>query len=110
MFRKLLASVRQYKKPTVLTILLMIGEAAVETFIPFITADLVNKIEANAGIDVVLKRGALLVIMAFLSLACGGLAGMTSARASSGFAKNLRVDMFDKIQSYSFENIDRFSI
>lgn len=109
MFRKLLASVRQYKKPTVLTILLMIGEAAVETFIPFITADLVNKIEANAGIDVVLKRGALLVVMAFLSLACGGLAGMTSARASSGFAKNLRVDMFDKIQSYSFENIDRFS-
>ena len=109
MIKKLLASVREYKRPTILTVILMIGEAAVETFIPFITADLVNKVEAGADMGVILRTGLLLVLMAFLSLTCGGLAGMTSAIASSGFAKNLRIDMFKKIQSYSFENIDRFS-
>ena len=109
MIKKLLGSVREYKTPTVLTVLLMIGEAAVETFIPFITADLVNKVEGGADMSVVLEKGLLLVAMAFLSLLCGGLAGMMSARAAAGFAKNLRIDMFKKIQSYSFENIDRFS-
>ena len=109
MLKKLLRSVREYKLPTILTVLLMIGEAAVETFIPFITADLVNKIEASAGIDVILKTGGLLIALAMVSLTCGGLAGIMSAKASSGFAKNLRKDMFAKIQTYSFENIDKFS-
>ena len=109
MFKKLLQSVREYKKPTVFTILLMIGEAAVEVFIPFITAALVGNIKDGSDMATVLKTGALLIAMAVLSLTCGGLAGMMSARASSGFAKNLRVDMFRKIQTYSFENIDKFS-
>ncbi len=109
MIKKLLGSVREYKLPTVITVLLMIGEAAVETFIPFITADLVNKIEASADMATILKTGALLIALAAVSLTCGGLAGMMSARASAGFAKNLRQDMFAKVQTYSFENIDKFS-
>jgi ATP-binding cassette subfamily B protein len=66
-------------------------------------------IKASTSIDVVIKQGVLLVIMAFLSLTCGGLAAFTAAKASSGFARNLRCDMFNAIQNYSFENVDNFS-
>ena len=89
--------------------MLIVGEAIMETIIPFITADLVNKIRMGTDMSVILKTGLVLVIMACLSLACGGLAGFTCAKASTGFAKNLRSDMFRRIQSYSFENIDKFS-
>ncbi len=101
--------IREYKKPTIYTLVLIVGEAIMETIIPFITADLVNKIRMGTDMSVILKTGLVLVIMACLSLACGGLAGFTCAKASTGFAKNLRSDMFRRIQSYSFENIDKFS-
>lgn len=111
MFKRLLSSVREYKKPTVLTLLFIVGEAIIETFIPFITADLIDRLSAEAGIQLnqVIKIGIILILMAGLSLACGGIAGFTCAKASAGFAKNLRKDMFRRIQSYSFENIDKFS-
>lgn len=113
MFRKLLKSVREYKKPAILTLLLMVGEAVVETLIPFITATyLVNAIQ-NYGTDLeifsVVKIGILLVGLAIFSLLCGGTAGFTAAKAGSGFAKNLRHDLYAKIQTFSFANIDRFS-
>ena len=109
MINQLLKSVREYKKPTVITFLLMVCEVIIEVVIPFITADLVNAIKAGAQMQSVVRTGLILVAMSFVSLACGSAGGFTSARASSGFAKNLRHDIFAKVQGFSFENIDRFS-
>ena len=113
MLKKLAKCVREYKKETILTLLLMIGEAVIETLIPFITATyLINQIqEKGKDLDMgyILAVGGVLVLMAAASLTCGGLAGFTSARASAGFSKNLRHDIFSKIQSFSFGNIDKFS-
>ena len=109
MVKRLLQCVREFKLPSILTLFLMVGEAAIETFIPFITANLVNKLRVGAELRDVILTGVLLVAMAAVSLTCGGLAGVTSAKASAGFGRNLRNDIFDKIQTYSFENIDKFS-
>ena len=109
MVKKLLESVREFRKPTVITFILMVFEVFIEVLIPFITADLVNAIKAGAALDSVVKTGLILVGMAFLSLACGSLGGFTCSRASAGFAKNLRHDVFARVQGFSFENIDRFS-
>ncbi len=109
MIKKLAACIREYKKPTVLTLLFIIGEVIIETLIPFMTADLVNQIKAGADMRLLVKTGLLLVLMAVLSLCCGAIAGFTCANASAGFAKNIRHDVFKRIQSFSFSNIDRFS-
>lgn len=109
MLRRLLQSVREYKRPTILTLIFIVGEVIIEVLIPFITANLVNTIKAGAAVSEIMKTGALLAALAIMSLACGAIAGYTSAKASAGFAKNLRHDVFHKIQTYSFENIDKFS-
>ncbi len=109
MLKRLAQSVREYKTATILTLLFIVLEAIIETFIPFITSEMIDEIEAEAGLPVILRLGGLLVIMAALSLTCGGVAAKTCAKASAGFAKNLRHDIFYKIQSYSFENVDKFS-
>lgn len=109
MIRKLMACIREYKKPTILTFFLIVGEVIIECLIPFMTADLVNQIKAGVEIQKVLTIGGILILMAILSLCCGGFAGYTCAKASAGFAKNLRHDLFEKIQTYTFENIDKFS-
>ena len=109
MLRKLFKSIREYKTPSILTIIFIFLEAVIECLIPFITADLVNTIEKGTNMNSVLKTGLVLVIMALISLACGGIAGVTCSKASAGFAKNLRKDVFYNIQKYSFENIDKFS-
>ena len=109
MIKRLLGSVREYKKPTLLTFIFIVCEAVIETFIPFITASLVNRIKAGATPSDILSTGILLIVMAALSLSLGGMAGFTAAKASSGFARNLRSDMMKRIEGYSFENIDRFS-
>ncbi len=109
MLKRLAASIREYKTPAILTLLFILGEAVIETLIPFITADLVNKIKAGTEMAEILRIGGVLAIMACASLACGGIAGLTCAKASAGFAKNLRRDMLYKVQDYSFENIDKFS-
>ena len=80
-----------------------------ECLIPLVIANLVNEIKAGCGLDVIGRYGLLLVVMAGLSLAFGAAAGSASATASAGFARNVRKDMFYRIQTYSFENIDRFS-
>ena len=105
----MLGSVREFKKPTLITLLLIIGEVFIEVLIPFYTANLVNLIKADAEMSTVVKLGLVLVVMALLSLACGAAAAFAGARASAGFAKNLRRDIFERIQRFSFENIDRFS-
>ena len=109
MIKQLAKSVREYKRPTVLTFILIIFEVFIEVLIPFKTADLVNMIKAGVPMSQVVETGLLLVLMACISLACGAAGGYTCAKASSGFAKNLRHDIFAKVQSFSFENIDRFS-
>lgn len=109
MYKRLFQCVREYKRPTILTLLLMVGEAVIECLIPFITANLVNQIRAGTDLATILQTGILLIGMALVSLTCGGLGGATCARASAGFAKNLRHDLFHKVQTYSFENIDKFS-
>ncbi len=109
MYRRLLQCVREYKKPTIITCLLMVLEVAIEVAIPFVTANLVNSIKAGAPIDDVVTTGLILVALALVSLSCGALGGFTCSKASAGFAKNVRQDIFHKIQTYSFENIDKFS-
>lgn len=109
MIKKLAKCVREYKRPAVLTLIFIVAEALIETLIPFITAQLINHIHAGAAISDILKTGLILVGMAVASLCCGGIAGFTCANASAGFAKNLRSDIFGKIQTFTFKNIDRFS-
>ena len=109
MIKRLAACIREYKAPTILTLLFIVGEAVIETFIPFITADMVNKIKYGVEMGTIVRLGLTLVLMACLSLCCGGLAAFTCSKASAGFAKNLRHDIFERVQSYSFENIDKFS-
>ena len=109
MIRKLAGSIREYKTTSLLTLLLMVGEVFFEVLIPFITADMVNNIKAGAPMTDILKTGLVLLAMAMLSLLCGGLGGVTCAKASAGFGKNLRRDIFTRVQGFSFENIDRFS-
>ena len=110
MIKTLAKSIREYKFPSLITVFFMMGEVIIEAIIPFITADLVNKIKMpTTPIGLVLKTGLILVMLALLSLVCGGMGAVTGAKASTGFAKNLRRDMFRKIQSFSFSNIDKFS-
>ncbi len=109
MYKRLLGSVREYKKPTILTLIFIVGEAIMETLIPFITANLVNHIKAGVPMQEVLSTGGLLAGMALVSLTFGWLAANTSAKASSGFAKNLRRDVYHAVQGFSFQNIDKFS-
>ncbi len=109
MIKTLAKSIREYKLPSILTLIFIMGEVLIEVVIPFITADLVNNIKAGAPIDTVIKTGLILIGMALISLCCGGAAAITCSKASTGFAKNLRRDMFQKIQGFSFSNIDKFS-
>ena len=109
MIPKLLKSLRQYKKDTILALVFIIGEVILEVLIPAITAPMVNSIKAGANMDEILKSGGLIAVAAIISLVCGALAGTFSARASAGFAGNLRADIFSRVQKFSFGNIDKFS-
>ncbi|MBE5802680.1 MAG: ABC transporter ATP-binding protein [Clostridiales bacterium] len=109
MLKRLAKCVREFKTPTILTLVFIVCEVIIETFIPFITANLVNQIKGGVELTKLMQIGGLIVVLACLSLCCGGIAGFTCARASAGFARNVRHDVFYKVQSYSFENIDKFS-
>jgi len=109
MLKRLAQCVREYKLPSILTLIFITGEAVIETAIPFITANLVNGIKNGVAMNEILKTGGILAIMALVSLSFGGIAAYTCAKASAGFAKNLRHDMMSKIQQYAFQNIDKFS-
>ena len=101
--------IREYKKPSILTPIYVSVEVIVECIIPFFIAKLINHIEDGSETRLVLLYGAALIGLAFISLFFGALAGSTCATASSGFAKNIRHDLFYKVQEFSFANIDRFS-
>ena len=109
MIKTLAASLRENKKPALLTLIIIMGEVFFEVLIPFYTADMVNMIKAGAPLSDVTALGGKLALMAVLSLLCGAMAARTCSDASTGFARNLREDMFVRVQSFAFENIDRFS-
>ncbi len=110
MIKKLAKSIREYWKPSVGSLLFIVFEAVIECLMPFIVANLVNKVKApETEMSEILVQGGILLLMAVASLTCGALAGFMSSKASAGFAKNLRHDLFYKVQTYSFENIDKFS-
>lgn len=109
MIKKLARSIREYKKHTILTPIFMIGEVGLECTIPLITKDLINALEDGCDMSTVWKLGLLLVLLAIGSMCCGILSGWFAASASAGFAKNLRHDLYEKVQSFSFANIDKFS-
>lgn len=109
MVKTLLRSVREYKSSSLLAPVFIMAEVIVECIIPFITAKLVNNIQSGCDMNTIVKYGLLLVLMAVISLVCGALAGHFAAVASCGFAKNLRHDLYESVQKYSFSNIDKFS-
>ncbi len=109
MIKTLAKSIREYKKTTILTPIFVALEVIMEILIPFIMAKLVDYGIYGNNMPLVYKLGLLLIGLAGLSLAFGVIAGKLAAKASTGFAKNLRHDMYYKVQEYSFENIDKFS-
>ena len=109
MFKKLLGCIRDNKKHTILTPLFMVGEVGLECTLPMITGQLINAIKNGADVGLILRSGALLVLMAMGSMSCGILSGWFAASAGAGFARNLRHDLFARVQSFSFSNIDKFS-
>lgn len=109
MLKTLMGAIREYKRPSILAPIIVSLEVVAECLIPFFTADLIKAIEDEMGIPTVLKYGFVLLGMALLSLTFGVLAGYFCSVASCGFARNLRHDLFARIGTYSFANIDRFS-
>ena len=109
MIRTLMQSIREYKLLAILTPILVIGEVVIEVLIPFQTATLIDTINAGADVAQIMSSGSVLLVMAVISLGFGTAAGVTCSKASAGFAKNLRRDMFYNIQTFSFATIDRFS-
>ncbi|MDO4295407.1 MAG: ABC transporter ATP-binding protein [bacterium] len=108
MTRELLKSIREFKKASIQTPILVSLEVVMECIIPFLIARLVNEIRDGCELSVIAQYGIILVVMAGLSLFFGAMAGSTCATASCGLARNLRRDMFRSVQQYSFENIDKF--
>ncbi len=109
MNRKLLRSVREYKRESFLTPVLVCLEVFMEVLIPLLMAKIIDVGIKNGDMGYIIKVGVLLVLMAMLALAFGAKAGQLGAIASSGYAKNLRHDIFYKVQEFSFGNIDHFS-
>lgn len=109
MYKIVKRCIREYKKTAIITPILVLGEVFLEVLIPFIIAELVNSIKAGCSMDVLLKYALMLILMSISSLAFGGVAGLTCSTASCGLGRNLRKDMFYKLQDYSFDNIDKFS-
>lgn len=109
MIKRLAACIREYKRPTILTPVCMVGEVVCECTIPLLTADLINAIQNGCTIQTILSFGLKLFVIAMLSLGFGSLSGWFAAEAAAGFAKNLRHDLYYQVQGFSFANIDRFS-
>ncbi len=109
MIRKLAGSIRQYKKDSILTPIFMVGEVVMEVVIPLLMAKLIDDGIEAGDMNYIIKIGLVLVLAAVVSLCFGALSGRSAARASAGFAGNLRKDMYYNVQHFSFSNIDKFS-
>ena len=109
MYRTLAKSIRQYKKPSFLTMIFMALEVSMEIFIPFLMAKVLDKGLLNKDIQYVVKIGALMFIIACLSMLFGVLGGKYSSDAAVGFSANIRQDIYENIQGFAFDNIDKYS-
>ena len=109
MFQTLIAQIKEYKKPSILASLFMTLEVMFEISIPFVMANLLDKGVQQSNMSNIWFYGGLMLVCAFLSLFCGMQSARYAAFASAGFAKNLRQAIFKKVQTFSFENIDKFS-
>ena len=108
MIKQLAGKIREYKKPAILTPLFMMGEVALECIIPTVMATLIDHMKGET-LQPVIQYGAILIVLACLSLLCGAGSARNGATAGAGFAKNLRKDLFYKVQDFSFADIDKFS-
>ena len=109
MIRSLISEIKEFKKPSILASLFMVFEVMFEISIPFVMASLLDQGVQQRNMNNILFYGGLMLVCAFLSLFCGMQSARYGAYASAGFAKNLRRDIFKKVQTFSFENIDQFS-
>ena len=109
MIKTLGKSVREYKRPALITPMLVTLEVIMEVIIPLLMANLIDKGIYSGQMNEILKIGVALVIASILSLVFGVLSGITASKASAGFAKNLRKDLYYKVQKFSFSNVDKFS-
>ena len=109
MIKKLLSCVREYKLPSILSPLTVSMEVLIEVLIPYLMADLIDYGINKGDMPYILKMGLFLFLSALVSLMFGVLSGRFAAKASAGFAKNMRHDMFHAVQDFSFSNIDKFS-
>ncbi|TCK88018.1 ATP-binding cassette subfamily B protein [Natranaerovirga hydrolytica] len=110
MIKKLLSYLGEYKKYTILTPLCMVGEVTMELLIPLaMAASIDTGVLGDGGMSYTLRMGTLIIIMAIISLGFGVLGGKYAAKASMGLAKNVREGLFDKVQDFSFSNVDKFT-
>ena len=109
MIKRLARCVREYKWPALLSPLCMVGEVAMEVIIPLVMASLYDYGIQEKNMEIIVSRSILLVVLALASLTFGVLSAVFASKASTGFAKNLRHDMFHRVQSFGFSNIDKFS-
>lgn len=109
MIKKLLANVGEYKKESIITPIYVTGEVALDIIIPLIMAMMIDNGIEKGDTKAILMYGGLLFICAIIALFFGAMSGRYAAVASAGFAKNLRDNLFSKVQAFSFSNIDRFS-
>lgn len=109
MIKRLMSSVREFKKESLLTPLFLLGEVAMEVIIPLYMADLIDKGISGGNMNLIWKYGLILVLFGLVSLVFGTLAGRYSAIAMAGYGKNLRMDLFRSVQRLSYSNIDKFS-
>ncbi|MDD3415177.1 MAG: ABC transporter ATP-binding protein [Lachnospiraceae bacterium] len=110
MIKKILSYLGEYKKYAILTPAVMVGEVLMEVLIPFVMAAIIdNGIQGSGGVPYTVRLGLIMICMALCSLFFGALGGKFAAKAGMGFAKNIRKALFDKVQDFSFANVDRFS-
>lgn len=109
MIKRLSQCIREYKKDAILSLLYVLVESLLDVAIPFVMAGLIDKGIEAGNMSMILRYGAILVGFALVALTFGALSGRSCARATAGFARNLRHDMFHHLQVYSFSNIDKFS-
>ncbi len=109
MIRTLAAQIKEYKKVSVMTPIFMILEVVFEMLIPFLMASIIDDGVEAGNMQHIYAVGAVMIAAAFCGLFCGVMGGKYGARASTGFAKNLRQAMFENIQTFSFASLDKFS-
>ncbi len=107
--KRILSELKEYKKSSLLSPLFMIGEVILEISLPFLMSFIIDEGVTKGDMSIIVKLGLVMLVCAFASLACGMLSAKYAAYASTGLAKNLRNAMFEKVQKFSFKNVDHFS-